>query len=62
MLARGIDLRKITLVIQAHLPTAPTNQKEADFHTYLHRIGRTGRYADEGIALNLIGGEVELQL
>ena len=38
------------------------NQKQPDVHTYLHRIGRTGRYADEGIALNLVGGEIEFEL
>jgi superfamily II DNA/RNA helicase len=29
--------------------------KKTDFETYLHRIGRTGRMGDVGIALNIIG-------
>ena len=43
----------MTLVINIGIPY--TIQKKTDFETYLHRIGRTGRMGDVGIALNIIG-------
>lgn len=34
----------------------PTNEKgkKADVETYLHRIGRTGRFGRDGIALTIL--------
>ena len=29
---------------------------EADCETYLHRIGRTGRFGKSGVAINLVDG------
>lgn len=34
-----------------------TVSREPDFDTYLHRIGRTGRFGKKGIAINLINGD-----
>lgn len=34
----------------------------ADCETYLHRIGRTGRFGRSGIALNLISGERDAKI
>lgn len=34
----------------------------ADCETYLHRIGRTGRFGKNGIAINLIDSEQGMQL
>lgn len=54
LLARGFDQRTIGLVINLDLPRHyGENNKKADCETYLHRIGRTGRFGDVGIALNL---------
>jgi ATP-dependent RNA helicase DDX19/DBP5 len=48
-------MRRVLLVVNADLPTLyPSN--EADPETYLHRIGRTGRFGDFGVALNLVDG------
>jgi ATP-dependent RNA helicase DDX19/DBP5 len=33
------------------------NDRKADCETYLHRIGRTGRFGDVGIALNIVDHE-----
>lgn len=42
----------MTLVVNFDLPT---DQKgKADCETYLHRIGRTGRFGKSGIAINLV--------
>ena len=47
LLARGIDIQQLSLVINYDLP----KEKE----TYIHRIGRSGRYGRKGVAINLIG-------
>ncbi|GAB1607912.1 ATP-dependent RNA helicase DDX19A-like, partial [Argonauta hians] len=51
--ARGIDVAQVTMVVNFDLPTLQDGKP--DFETYLHRIGRTGRFGKEGIALNMVG-------
>ena len=46
MLARGIDIQQISLVINFDLP----REKE----TYIHRIGRSGRFGRKGVSINLL--------
>ena len=46
LLSRGIDVQQLSLVINFDLPI----QKE----TYIHRIGRSGRYGRKGVAINFI--------
>jgi len=46
LLSRGIDIQQLSLVINYDLP----REKE----TYIHRIGRSGRYGRKGVAINLI--------
>ncbi|KAF1745112.1 hypothetical protein MXB_501 [Myxobolus squamalis] len=46
VLARGIDVHGVALVVNFDLPR--------ENETYLHRIGRSGRYGRTGIAINLI--------
>ena len=62
LLARGFDQRTIGLVINAGIPTDYENRDKVDFETYLHRIGRTGRFGDLGVALNLIYDDREEKL
>ena len=50
VMARGIDVEQVTLVVNYDLPFTP--EKVIDYDTYLHRIGRTGRFGKEGIAIN----------
>jgi len=45
--ARGIDIDKLPYVINFDLPNVP--------ETYVHRIGRTGRAGEGGIALSFCG-------
>ncbi|KAI7895903.1 P-loop containing nucleoside triphosphate hydrolase protein [Mucor mucedo] len=47
LIARGIDIDRVNLVINLDMPW--------EVETYLHRVGRTGRYGTSGIAINLIG-------
>ncbi len=47
--ARGIDINKLSLVINFDLPRSPAD--------YIHRIGRTGRAGEKGLAVTFIGHE-----
>jgi superfamily II DNA/RNA helicase len=44
--ARGIDVQQVSTVINFDVPKC--------IHTYLHRIGRSGRWGRKGVAINLI--------
>ncbi|XP_067217178.1 DEAD-box helicase Dbp80 isoform X2 [Linepithema humile] len=60
VLARGIDVEQVTIVVNFDLPM--DQKRQADCETYLHRIGRTGRFGKAGIAINLIDSPHALQL
>jgi ATP-dependent RNA helicase RhlE len=47
--ARGIDIEKLPVVINFNLPRSPSD--------YMHRIGRSGRAGEVGLALSLIDHE-----
>ena len=49
LLSRGIDIQQLSLVINFDLP----RNKE----TYIHRIGRSGRYGRKGTAINFVTNE-----
>lgn len=53
VLARGIDVPEVDIVINFDVPfiTVVGGYKEADFANYLHRVGRTGRFQTDGIAV-----------
>lgn len=46
IIARGIDVQNVSLVINYDIP------REAE--TYLHRIGRSGRFGRKGVAINFV--------
>ena len=54
LLSRGIDVQQVSIVINYELP----NQKE----TYIHRIGRSGRFGRKGTAINFVTPEEKDQL
>jgi len=63
LLARGFDQRTVGLVINLDIPrTYGSDVIKADRETYLHRIGRTGRFGDVGLALNLYTKDEEKQM
>ncbi|MCL4134219.1 UNVERIFIED_CONTAM: hypothetical protein GTU68_015793 [Idotea baltica] len=59
VLARGIDVEQVTLVVNYDLPEL---NRTADCETYLHRIGRTGRFGKTGNAINIVDGEDAFRL
>ncbi|KAK2099721.1 ATP-dependent RNA helicase ddx25 [Saguinus oedipus] len=48
----GIDVKQVTIVVNFDLPVK--QGEEPDYETYLHRIGRTGRFGKKGLAFNMI--------
>ena len=44
--ARGIDIQQVSVVINFDIPK--------DVNTYLHRIGRSGRWGRKGVGINMI--------
>ena len=44
--ARGIDIQQVSTVVNFDIPN--------DVHTYLHRIGRSGRFGRKGLGINFI--------
>lgn len=45
--SRGIDIQQLPFVINFDIPNIP--------ESYVHRIGRTGRAGEEGVALSFVG-------
>lgn len=46
IMSRGIDIQQVSLVINYDMPKYP--------QTYIHRIGRSGRYGRKGSAINFV--------
>ncbi|KRH92272.1 ATD-dependent RNA helicase, partial [Pseudoloma neurophilia] len=52
LMARGIDIAEINLVINYDMPR--------DANTYLHRVGRAGRFETMGVAISFISSEEDI--
>lgn len=50
---KGIDVEQVSVVINFDLPV--DKDGNPDNETYLHRIGRTGRFGKRGLAINMVG-------
>ena len=46
LVARGIDIERVNIVINYDMP--------ADADTYLHRVGRAGRFGTKGLAISFV--------
>merc|ERR1712139_140584 len=44
VLARGIDVPAVTLVVNYEMPMHHGRSGQPEYETYMHRIGRTGRF------------------
>jgi ATP-dependent RNA helicase UAP56/SUB2 len=49
LMSRGIDIQRINLVINYDMPDGP--------ETYLHRVGRAGRFETEGASITFVGSD-----
>lgn len=48
---RGIDIERINLAINYDLP--------ADADSYLHRVGRAGRFGTKGLSISFVSSEAD---
>ncbi|KAL4782170.1 P-loop containing nucleoside triphosphate hydrolase protein [Aspergillus varians] len=65
VLARGIDVSTVSMVINYDIPEVyqPSGrQRQADFQTYLHRIGRTGRFGRVGVSISFVSNREEWEM
>ena len=60
VLARGVDVDNVCLVVNYDVPV--DREGNPDFETYLHRIGRTGRFGRKGTAINLIATQRDVEV
>lgn len=60
VLARGVDVDNVCLVVNYDVPV--DRDGNPDFETYLHRIGRTGRFGRKGTAINLVSDQHQIQI
>jgi len=59
LLSRGIDVLSVALVVNFDLPILkPGNEPDCD--TYLHRVGRSARFGQIGVAINLVYDQTTL--
>lgn len=58
VIARGIDILQVNMVVNYDLPlfydSGNRNARQPDVETYIHRIGRTGRFGRKGISINFV--------
>lgn len=59
LLFLGIDIEQVTIVVNFDLPK---DNGRADCETYLHRIGRTGRFGKAGLAINLVQDQNDMEV
>lgn len=52
VLARGIDIPSVSMVVNYDLPVDGSGKPDPS--TYLHRIGRTGRFGHTGVAVSFV--------
>jgi len=54
VMARGIDIERVNVVFNYDMPE--------DSDTYLHRVGRAGRFGTKGLAISFVGGDEETKV
>ncbi|TXT15809.1 hypothetical protein VHUM_00312 [Vanrija humicola] len=58
VLARGIDIQQVNMVVNYDIPTMGPDgrSQEVDLESYIHRIGRTGRFGRKGCSVTFVDG------
>jgi ATP-dependent RNA helicase UAP56/SUB2 len=51
---RGIDIEKINVVFNYDMPN--------DSDSYLHRVGRAGRFGTKGLTITFVSGTKDLEI
>lgn len=47
--SRGVDVERVNIVVNYDMPY--------DSDTYLHKVGRTGRFGTKGLTITFVSGE-----
>ncbi|CAL9684691.1 unnamed protein product [Knipowitschia caucasica] len=58
--SRGIDVEQVSVVVNFDLPVDLDGN--ADNETYLHRIGRSGRFGKRGFAVNMVDSDHSMEV
>ena len=60
VLARGIDVPEVDIVVNFDVPiTVKEGKKDPDYANFMHRVGRTGRFGTDGVAVTLMADETD---
>ena len=66
---RGIDIERINVAVNYDMPDSPLNPGAGDkdslaqaADTYLHRVGRAGRFGTKGVAVSFVSTERDEQV
>lgn len=54
---RGIDIERVNVVINYDMPARQENENIEASDTYLHRVGRAGRFGTKGLAISFVSSE-----
>ena len=61
---RGIDIERINVAVNYDMPDSPPNASTGESDaiasaadTYLHRVGRAGRFGTKGVAVSFVSSE-----
>ena len=54
LMARGIDIERVNLVVNYDMPDSS--------NTYLHRVGRAGRYKTKGNSISFVLEEKDVEV
>ena len=64
VIARGIDVPAVGLVVNFEIPVNRALSNETgrsgltfDSETFMHRVGRTGRFGAKGVCINLVASD-----
>ena len=63
VLARGIDVPEVDIVVNFDVPIMmKEGWKDPDYANFMHRVGRTGRFGTDGVAVTLMADETDEEM
>ena len=61
MVGRGIDIERVNIVLNYDMPE--TDEKHGNgADSYLHRVGRAGRFGTKGLAITFVSGPADSEV
>lgn len=59
--SRGMDIPQVNLIINFDLPAVVDSSVETVAHTYIHRVGRSGRFNRPGFVVDVLEGDKSVE-